>query len=143
MRFEGGYLSPYFVTDPERMECVYENVYVLIHRNKISDRRELSPLLENVAKTGRPLLVVAEEADGEALASLVFNKVRGTVRCVAVKAAGKATLEDIAALTNARMVGGDLDVKLEDMTLLHLGRANRVIVNAHNTTIESLPEAKI
>jgi chaperonin GroEL len=148
MRFEGGYLSPYFVTDPERMECVYEDVYVLIHNSKISDRRELTPMLKNVVKTGRPLLVVGEDVDGEALASLVFNKVGGTVKCVAVKVRGiadrpTAALQDIATLTNGRIIGDDLGVQIENVTLLDLGRAKRVTVDENHTTIECAPESKI
>jgi chaperonin GroEL len=148
MRFEGGYLSPYFVTDPERMECVYEDVYILIHERKISDRRDLLSVLDNVAKTGKPLLIIAEEVDGEALANLVFNKVCGRLKCVAVKAPGfgnqrKAMLEDIAAITSARMFVQDSDVNLENVTLLDFGRANRVIVDEHNTMIESALESKI
>jgi chaperonin GroEL len=140
MRFDRGYLSPYFVTDPERMECVYEDVYILINEKKISSMKDLLPVLENVAKTGKPLLIIAEEVEGEALATLVVNKIRGTLRCVAVKAPGfgdrrKAMLEDIAVLTDGKMIAEELGIKLENVTLKDLGRAKRVIVDKDNTTI--------
>ncbi len=140
MRFDRGYLSPYFVTDPERMECVYEDVYILINEKKISSMKDLLPVLENVAKTGKPLLIIAEEVEGEALATLVVNKIRGTLRCVAVKAPGfgdrrKAMLEDIAILTDGKMIAEELGIKLENITLKDLGRAKRVIVDKDNTTI--------
>ena len=140
MRFDRGYLSPYFVTDPERMECVYEDAYILIHEKKISGMKDLLPVLENVAKTGKPLLIIAEEIEGEALATLVVNKIRGTLRCVAVKAPGfgdrrKAMLEDIAILADGKMIAEELGIKLENITLKDLGRAKRVIVDKDNTTI--------
>jgi chaperonin GroEL len=140
MRFDRGYLSPYFVTDPERMECVYEDAYLLIHEKKISSMKDLLPVLENVAKTGKPLLIIAEEVEGEALATLVVNKIRGTLRVVAVKAPGfgdrrKAMLEDIAILTDGKMIAEELGIKLENVTLKDLGRAKRVIVDKDNTTI--------
>jgi chaperonin GroEL len=140
MRFDRGYLSPYFVTDPERMECVYEEAYLLIHEKKISSMKDLLPVLENVAKTGKPLLIIAEEVEGEALATLVVNKIRGTLRVVAVKAPGfgdrrKAMLEDIAILTDGKMIAEELGIKLENVTLKDLGRAKRVIVDKDNTTI--------
>jgi len=140
MRFDRGYLSPYFVTDPERMECVYEDGYLLIHEKKISSMKDLLPVLENVAKTGKPLLIIAEEVEGEALATLVVNKIRGTLRVVAVKAPGfgdrrKAMLEDIAILTDGKMIAEELGIKLENVTLKDLGRAKRVIVDKDNTTI--------
>jgi chaperonin GroEL len=140
MRFDRGYLSPYFVTDPERMECVYEDVYLLIHEKKISSMKDLLPVLENVAKTGKPLLIIAEDLEGEALATLVVNKIRGTLKVVAVKAPGfgdrrKAMLEDIAILTDGKMIAEELGIKLENVTLKDLGRAKRIIVDKDNTTI--------
>jgi chaperonin GroEL len=140
MRFDRGYLSPYFVTDPERMECVYEDVYLLIHEKKISSMKDLLPVLENVAKTGKPLLIIAEEVEGEALATLVVNKLRGTLKVVAVKAPGfgdrrKAMLEDIAILTDGKMIAEELGIKLENVTLKDLGRAKRIIIDKDNTTI--------
>jgi chaperonin GroEL len=140
MRFDRGYLSPYFVTDPERMECVYEDAYLLIHEKKISNMKDLLPVLENVAKTGKPFVIIAEEVEGEALATLVVNKIRGTLKCVAVKAPGfgdrrKAMLEDIAILTGGKMIAEELGIKLENVTLKDLGQAKRVIVDKDNTTI--------
>ena len=140
MRFDRGYLSPYFVTDPERMECVYEDVYLLIHEKKISSMKDLLPVLENVAKTSKPLLIIAEEVEGEALATLVVNKLRGTLKVVAVKAPGfgdrrKAMLEDIAILTDGKMIAEELGIKLENVTLKDLGRAKRIIIDKDNTTI--------
>jgi chaperonin GroEL len=140
MRFDRGYLSPYFVTDPERMECVYEDAYLLIHEKKISSMKDLLPVLENVAKTGKPLLIIAEEVEGEALATLVVNKLRGTLKVVAVKAPGfgdrrKAMLEDIAILTDGKMIAEELGIKLENVTLKDLGRAKRIIVDKDNTTV--------
>ncbi len=140
MRFDRGYLSPYFVTDPERMECVYEDAYLLIHEKKISSMKDLLPVLENVAKTGKPLLIIAEEVEGEALATLVVNKLRGTLKVVAVKAPGfgdrrKAMLEDIAILTDGKMIAEELGIKLENVTLKDLGRAKRIIIDKDNTTV--------
>ena len=140
MRFDRGYLSPYFVTDPERMECVYEEVYILIHEKKISSMKDLLPVLENVAKTSKPLLIIAEELEGEALATLVVNKLRGTLKVVAVKAPGfgdrrKAMLEDIAILADGKMIAEELGIKLENVTLKDLGRAKRVIIDKDNTTV--------
>jgi chaperonin GroEL len=140
MRFDRGYLSPYFVTDPERMECVYEDCYMLINEKKISSMKDLLPVLENVAKTGKPLLIIAEEVEGEALATLVVNKIRGTLKVVAVKAPGfgdrrKAMLEDIAILTDGKMIAEELGIKLENVTLKDLGRAKRIIVDKDNTTV--------
>jgi chaperonin GroEL len=140
MRFDRGYLSPYFVTDPERMECVYEDAYILIHEKKISSMKDLLPVLEAVAKTGKPLLIIAEEVEGEALATLVVNKIRGTLKVVAVKAPGfgdrrKAMLEDIAILTDGKMIAEELGIKLENVTLKDLGRAKRVIIDKDNTTV--------
>jgi len=140
MRFDRGYLSPYFVTDPERMETVYEDALILINEKKISSMKDLLPVLENVAKTGKPLLIIAEEVEGEALATLVVNKIRGTLKTVAVKAPGfgdrrKAMLEDIAILTDGRMIAEELGIKLENVTLKDLGRAKRIIVDKDNTTV--------
>jgi chaperonin GroEL len=140
MQFDRGYLSPYFVTDPERMEAVLEDPYILIHEKKISSMKDLLPLLEQVARSGKPLLIIAEEVEGEALATLVVNKLRGTLNTVAVKAPGfgdrrKAMLEDIAVLTGGRMIAEDLGIKLETVTLKDLGRAKRVTVDKDNTTI--------
>jgi chaperonin GroEL len=141
MRFESGYLSPYFVTDPERMECVYEDVYILIHESKIASVKALLPVLENVAKTGKPLLILADEVEGEVMASLITNKIRGTVKCVAVKTPEfgdrrRAMLEEVAILAGARMITEDSGVRLESVTLHDLGRAKRIIVEKENTTIE-------
>jgi len=140
MRFDRGYLSPYFVTDPERMECVYEDGYILIHEKKISSMKDLLPVLEAVAKTGKPLLIIAEEIEGEALATLVVNKIRGTLKVVAVKAPGfgdrrKAMLEDIAILTDGKMIAEELGIKLENITVKDLGRAKRIIIDKDNTTV--------
>jgi chaperonin GroEL len=140
MRFDRGYLSPYFVTDPERMECVYEDAYLLIHEKKISTMKDLLPVLENVAKSGKPFVIIAEEVEGEALATLVVNKIRGTLKCVTVKAPGfgdrrKAMLEDIAILTGGKMIAEELGIKLENVTIKDLGQAKRVIVDKDNTTI--------
>jgi chaperonin GroEL len=140
MQFDRGYLSPYFVTDPERMEAVLENALVLIHEKKISSMKDLLPLLEQIAKAGKPLLVIAEEVEGEALATLVVNKIRGTLQCCAVKAPGfgdrrKAMLEDIAILTGGRAISEDLGIKLENVKLDDLGRAKKVTVDKDNTTL--------
>src|SRR3989442_447300 len=140
MQFDRGYLSPYFVTDPERMECVLEDARILIHEKKISSMKDLLPLLENIAKVAKPLLVIAEEVEGEALATLVVNKLRGTLQCCAVKAPGfgdrrKAMLEDIAILTGGKAITEDLGIKLENVKLDDLGRAKKVVVDKDNTTI--------
>ena len=140
MQFDRGYLSPYFITDPDRMECVLENPVILLHEKKISNLRELLPLLENVAKMGRPLLVIAEEVEGEALATLVVNKLKGTFSCCSVKAPGfgdrrKAMLEDIAVLTGGKVITEDIGVKLENVTVDWLGDANKVVIDKDNTTI--------
>ncbi len=140
MQFDRGYLSPYFVTDAERMECVLEDAYVLIHDKKISSMKDLLPILEQIAKSGKPFLVIAEEVEGEALATLVVNKLRGTLQCVAVKAPGfgdrrKAMLEDIAILTGGRVLSEELGFKLENATLKDLGRAKKIVVDKDNTTI--------
>jgi chaperonin GroEL len=140
MQFDRGYLSPYFVTDPERMECVLENPLILLYEKKISNLREFLPLLESVAKMGRSLLVVAEEVEGEALATLVVNKLKGTLMCCAVKAPGfgdrrKAMLEDIAILTGGQVITEDIGVKLEYVTMDWLGEAAKVVIDKDNTTI--------
>jgi chaperonin GroEL len=140
MQFDRGHLSPYFVTDPERMECVLEDPRILIHEKKISSMKDLLPLLEEIAKTSKPLLVIAEEVEGEALATLVVNKLRGTVQCCAVKAPGfgdrrKAMLEDIAILTGGKAITEDLGIKLENVKLEDLGKAKKVTIDKDNTTI--------
>ncbi len=140
MQFDRGYSSPYFVTDPERMEAVLEDAYVLIHEKKISVMKDLLPLLEQISRSGKPLLVIAEEVEGEALATLVVNKIRGTLQCCAVKAPGfgdrrKAMLEDIAILTGGRMIAEELGLKLENVGLKELGRCKRVVVDKDNTTL--------
>jgi chaperonin GroEL len=140
MQFDKGYLSPYFVTNAESMEATLENAYILIHEKKISSLKDLLPLLEKVAKAGRPLLIIAEDVEGEALATLVVNKLRGTLQVAAVKAPGfgdrrKAMLEDIAILTGGRCLTEDLGIKLENITLDDLGKAKRVTIDKENTTI--------
>ena len=140
MQFDRGYLSPYFVTDAERMECVLEDPYILIHEKKISVMKDMIPLLEKVMQQGSSLLIIAEDVEGEALATLVVNKIRGTLRCTAVKAPGygdrrKATLEDIAVLTGGRMISEELGIKLEGISLTDLGQAKRVVIDKDDTTI--------
>src|SRR5262245_36368347 len=140
MQFDRGYSSPYFVTDPDRMEAVLEDAYLLIHEKKISSMKDLLPVLEQVARASKPLLVIAEEVDGEALATLVVNKIRGTLTACAVKAPGfgdrrKAMLEDIAILSGGRMIAEELGLKLENVTLKDLGRVKRVVVDKDNTTL--------
>ncbi len=140
MQFDRGYLSPYFVTDPERMEVVLENPVILIHEKKISSMKDLLPVLEQVARMGRPLLIVAEDVDGEALATLVVNKLRGTLSAAAVKAPGfgdrrKAMLEDIAILTGGRAITEDLGIKLENIRVEDLGQAKKITIDKDNTTI--------
>jgi chaperonin GroEL len=140
MQFDRGYLSPYFVTNPDRMEAVLEDALILIHEKKISALRDLLPLLETVAREGKPLLIIAEDVEGEALATLVVNKLRGTLNACAVKAPGfgdrrKAMLEDIATLTNAKVISEDLGIKLENIKVEDLGRAKRIVVDKDNTTI--------
>lgn len=140
MQFDRGYLSPYFITDSDRMECVLENPVILLHEKKISNLREMLPLLENVAKMNRPLLILSEDVEGEALATLVVNKLKGTFQCVAVKAPGfgdrrKAMLEDIAVLTGGQVITEDIGVKLENVTMDWLGEAKKVVVDKDNTTI--------
>src|SRR5262249_52224755 len=140
MQFDRGYLSPYFVTDPERMEVVLENPIILIHEKKISSMKDLLPVLEQVARLGRPLLIIAEDIEGEALATLVVNKLRGTLHAAAVKSPGfgdrrKAMLEDIATLTAGRAITEDLGIKLESIKIEDLGKAKKVTIDKDNTTI--------
>ncbi len=140
MQFDRGYLSPYFVTDPERMEVALENALVLIHEKKISNMKDLLPVLEQVAKLGRPLVIIAEDIEGEALATLVVNKLRGTLHVAAVKAPGygdrrKAMLEDIAILTGGKAITEDLGIKLENVKLDDLGKAKKIVIDKDNTTI--------
>jgi chaperonin GroEL len=140
MQFDRGYLSPYFATDPERMECVLDDVRILIHEKKISSLKDLLPLLEQTAKIAKPLLIISEDLEGEALATLVVNKLRGTLHCAAVKAPGfgdrrKAMLEDIAVLTGGKAITEDLGIKLENVTLEELGSAKKVTITKDNTTI--------
>src|SRR5881409_1927972 len=140
MQFDRGYLSPYFVTDPERMEVVLENAYILINEKKISSMKDLLPLLEQIAKSGKPLIIIAEDVEGEALATLVVNKLRGTLHVSAVKAPGfgdrrKAMLEDIAILTGGRAISEDLGIKLENVKLDDLGKAKKITIDKDNTTI--------
>ncbi len=140
MQFDRGYLSPYFITNPDRMECVLEDPVILLHEKKISNLREFLPLLENVAKMGKSLLVIAEEVEGEALATLVVNKLKGTFACCAAKAPGfgdrrKAMLEDIAVLSGGKVITEDIGVKLENVSIDWLGNANKVVIDKDNTTI--------
>jgi chaperonin GroEL len=140
MQFDRGYLSPYFVTDPDKMECVLEDAYLLIHEKKISGMKDLLPVLESIARTGKPFIIIAEDIEGEALATLVVNKIRGTLHCSAVKAPGfgdrrKAMLEDIAILTGGRVIAEELGIKLENVTVNDLGRAKRIVIDKDNTTI--------
>src|SRR5471030_3205728 len=140
MQFDRGYLSPYFVTDAERMEVAFENAYILINEKKISSMKDILPLLEQIAKSGKPLLIIAEDVEGEALATLVVNKLRGTLQVAAVKAPGfgdrrKAMLQDIATLTGGKAITEDLGIKLENVTLADLGQAKKVTIDKDNTTI--------
>ena len=140
MQFDRGYISPYFITDPERMECTLEDVYILINEKKISSMKDLLPILEQIAKMGKPLLIISEEVEGEALATLVVNKLRGTLQVCAVKAPGfgerrKAMLEDVAVLTGGTMISEDLGIKLENIKITDLGRAKKITVDKENTTI--------
>ena len=148
MQFDRGYISPYFVTNPDKMEAVLEDALILINEKKISNMKDLLPILEQIAKMGRPLLIIAEEVEGEALATLVVNKLRGTLKCAAVKAPGfgdrrKAMLEDIATLTGGQMISEEMGVKLESITLKDLGKAKRITIDKDNTTIvEGAGESK-
>jgi chaperonin GroEL len=140
MQFDRGYISPYFITDPERMECILEDVFILLHEKKISSMKDLLPILEQTAKMGRPLMILSEEVEGEALATLVVNKLRGTLQVCAVKAPGfgdrrKSMLEDIAVLTGGTVISEDLGIKLENIKISDLGRAKKINVDKENTTI--------
>jgi chaperonin GroEL len=140
MQFDRGYLSPYFVTDPERMEVAIENAYILINEKKISSMKDLLPLLEQIAKSGKPLLIIAEDVEGEALATLVVNKLRGTLQVAAVKAPGfgdrrKAMLQDIAILTGGKAITEDLGIKLENVQISDLGQAKKITIDKDNTTV--------
>ena len=140
MQFDRGYLSPYFITNPERMECVLEDVYILLYEKKISAMKDLLPILEKIAQKGRPMLILAEEVEGEALATLVVNKIRGTLQCCTVKAPGygdrrRAMLEDIAVLTAGKLISEDIGIKLENVQMSDLGQAKRVVIDKENTTI--------
>merc|ERR1712138_132708 len=140
MQFDRGYLSPYFVTNSEKMEAVLEDAYILVHEKKISSLKDLVPVLEKVAQQGKQLLIIAEDVEGEALATLVVNRIRGTTRAAAVKAPGygdrrKAMLEDIAVLTNGRMISEDLGIKLENLSVSDLGVAKRIVIDKDNTTV--------
>ena len=140
MQFDRGYLSPYFVTDPDRMECVLENCQILIHEKKISNMKDLLPLLEQIARNGKPFLIICEEVEGEALATLVVNKLRGTLNCAAIKAPGfgdrrKSMLEDVAILTGGRVISEDLGIKLENVQVSDLGQAKKIVIDKDNTTI--------
>jgi chaperonin GroEL len=140
MQFDRGYLSPYFVTDAEKMECVLEEAYILLHEKKISSMKDLLPILEQIARSGKPFIIIAEDIEGEALATLVVNKLRGNLKCAAVKAPGfgdrrKAMLEDIATLTGGKMIAEDLGIKLENIKMEDLGQAKRVTIDKDNTTI--------
>ncbi|HOX54572.1 MAG TPA: chaperonin GroEL [Candidatus Omnitrophota bacterium] len=140
MQFDQGYLSPYFITDADRMECILDDAYILIYEKKISNLKDILPLLEKIAKTGRPLLIIAEDVEGEALATLVVNKIRGTLVCCAVKAPGygdrrKAMLDDIAVISGGKPITEDLGIKLDSIDLEDLGRAKRVKIDKENTTI--------
>ena len=140
MQFDRGYLSPYFITNPERMECVLEDAYILLFEKKISAMKDLVPMLEKVAQKGRPVLILCEEVEGEALATLVVNKIRGTLSCAAVKAPGygdrrRAMLEDIAVLTGGKLISEDIGIKLENVQISDLGRAKRITIDKENTTI--------
>ena len=141
MQFECGYLSPYFVTDPERMEVAFENVYILIHEKKISSKKELLPLLEQITKSGKPLLIIAEDVAGEALATLVVNKLRGPLQVAAVRAPGsgdqrKRMLQDIALLTNGKAITEGVTIQLKDMQISDLGQAKKITVDKNSTVVE-------
>jgi chaperonin GroEL len=140
MQFDRGYVSPYFVTNPEKMEVNFDDAYILIYDKKISGMKDLLPVLESAARSGKPLVIIAEEIDGEALATLVVNKIRGTLQVVAVKAPGfgdrrKAMLEDIAVLTGGKVISEDMGMKLENATLQDLGRARKIAIDKDNTTV--------
>ena len=141
MQFDSGYLSPYFITDPERMEVAFENVYILIHEGKISSKKDMLPLLEQIRKIGRPLLIVAEDFGSEALAALVVNKLRGPLQVAAVRAPGledqrKSMLRDIALLTGGKVITEDLNIQLKNILLCDLGQARKITVDKNNTLVE-------
>jgi len=141
IQFDSGYLSPYFVTDPERMEVTFENVYILIHEKKISSKKDLLPLLEQITKSGKPLVIIAEDVEGEVLASLVVKKLRGSLQVAAVRAPGcgdqlKATLKEIALLTGGKAIAGDLDLQLKNMHMSDLGQARKITIGRDNTVVE-------
>jgi chaperonin GroEL len=141
MQFGCGYLSPYFVTDPERMEVTFENVYVLIHEKKISSKKDVLPLLEQITKSGKPLLIIAEDVGGEALATLVVNKLRGPLQVAAVRAPGfgdqrKRMLQDIARLTGGKAITEDLDIQLKNIQISDLGQAKKINIDKNNTVVE-------
>jgi len=141
MQFDCGYLSPYFITDPERMEVAFENAYILIHEKKISSREDLLPLLEQVTNLGKPLLIIAEDVEGEVLAALVVNKLRGPLQVAAVRAPGcgdqrKAKLREIALLTGGKAIAGDVDIELKEMQMSDLGRARKITIGKNNTVVE-------
>lgn len=141
VQFDSGYLSPYFITDPERMEVAFENVYILIHEGKVSSKRDILPLLEQIRKIGRPLLIIAEDVGSEALATLVVNKLRGPLQVAAVRAPGlgdrrKSMLRDIALLTGGRVITEDLNIELRDILLSDLGQAKKITVDKYNTLLE-------
>jgi len=142
IQFDSGYLSPFFVTHPDRMEVAFENVYILIHKNKINSRNDLLPLLEQIAKTGKPLLIIAEDVGGEALAALVVNKLCGPLQVAAVRAPGfgdqrKNMLEEIALLTGAKAIGEGLDVQLKNIQISDLGQARKIFIDKNNTMVEA------
>jgi len=145
MQFDCGYLSPYFVTDPERMEVAFENVYVLIHEKKISSKKDLLPLLEQITKSGKPLLIIAEDVGGEALATLVVNKLRGPLQVAAVRAPGfgdqrKSMLQEIAILTGGKAITEGLDIELKNIQISDLGQAKKITVDKNNTVVEGWAE---
>ncbi|MGA2100540.1 MAG: hypothetical protein ABSG34_05520 [Candidatus Sulfotelmatobacter sp.] len=141
MQFDCGYLSPYFITDPERMEVAFENAYILIHEKKISSREDLLPLLEQISSVGKPLLIIAEDVESEVLAALVVNKLRGPLQVAAVRVPGcgdqlKGMLKEMALLTGGKAIPGDLDIQLKDMQMSDLGQAKKVIIGKNITVVE-------
>jgi chaperonin GroEL len=147
MQFDCGYLSPYFITDPERMEVTFENVYVLIHEKKISSKKDLLPLLEQIAKSGKPLLIIAEEVGGEALATLVVNKLRGPLQVAAVKAPGfgdqrRSVLQEIALLTGGKAITEGLEIELRNIQISDLGQAKKITVGKNSTVVEGRTESQ-
>jgi chaperonin GroEL len=143
MQFDCGYLSPYFVTDPERMEVAFENVHILIHEKTISSKKDLLPLLEQITKSGKPLLIIADDVEGEALASLVVNKLRGALQVAAVRAPGfgdqrKSILQDIALLIGGRVISDGLDMQLKNVQISDLGQAKKITIDKNNTMVEGM-----